>query len=410
MTPAPAVASAPSRARRLAEARDRTAQLFSCFRPEAIYERPVPERHRLIFYLGHLEAFDWNLLGRQMLGLSAFHPGFDRLFAFGIDPPPGELPGEPASAWPAPGPVLAYCETVRSLLDPELGRVPADAFEAALEHRWMHAETLAYLIHNLSPAFQLRPGGLTYPTRWRSPREEWIEVPAGTATLGQEPGAFGWCNEFARHEVRVPAFRAQRHKVTNGQYRRFVEAGHAAPHFWVRRGAEWMLRCMFDEILLPDDWPVYVTWREASAYAAWRGKRLLTEPEFHRAAYGTPGGGERPYPWGSEPPAGRPGNFDFARWDPVPVDATPESDSAFGFAQLVGNGWEWTSSVFAPFPGFQPLAFYPGYSADFFDGQHYVLKGGSPRTAACLLRRSFRNWFRPDYPYAYAGFRLAESL
>jgi formylglycine-generating enzyme required for sulfatase activity len=72
---------------------------------------------------------------------------------------------------------------------------------------------------------------------------------------------------------------------------------------------------------------------------------------------------------------------------------------------MVGNGWEWTSTAFAPFEGFRPFPFYPGYSADFFDGKHFVMKGGSVRTASCMLRPSFRNWFQPHYQYAYAGFR-----
>jgi len=92
------------------------------------------------------------------------------------------------------------------------------------------------------------------------------------------------------------------------------------------------------------------------------------------------------------------------------VHLTPAGDSAFGVAQMVGNGWEWTSTVFAPFAGFRQLPSYPGYSSNFFDGEHFVLKGGSPRTAARLLRRSFRNWFRPDYPHVYATFRLVENF
>jgi len=99
--------------------------------------------------------------------------------------------------------------------------------------------------------------------------------------------------------------------------------------------------------------------------------------------------------------------FDFYRWDPTPVGAYPAGRSAFGAFDLLGNGWEWTSTRFAPFPGFEPNPGYPGYSAEFFDGRHHVLKGGSPRTDAALLRRSFRNWFLPHYPYLYAGFRLA---
>jgi len=166
---------------------------------------------------------------------------------------------------------------------------------------------------------------------------------------------------------------------------------------------------MGGDIPLPLDWPVYATWEQARAYAQWAGKALPTEAQFHRAAYGGANGAERAYPWGEAPPDASHGNFDFRRWDPLPVTATPLGDSAFGVSQLVGNGWEWTATVFRPFPGFRPFSFYPGYSAPFFDGAHYLMKGASPQTAARLLRRSFRNWFRPNYPYAYAGFRLVEN-
>jgi formylglycine-generating enzyme required for sulfatase activity len=171
---------------------------------------------------------------------------------------------------------------------------------------------------------------------------------------------------------------------------------------------------MFGTIPLPPAWPVYVSHAEASAFACWAGKKLPSEAQWHRAAYGTPIGGERMYPWGDAPrgdaePERARGNFHHAGWDPTPVDAHPAGSSAFGVCDLLGNGWEWTSTPFAPLPGFEPLPYYRGYSAAFFDGKHFVLKGGSCRTDACMLRRSFRNWFQSRYPYVYAKFRCVEE-
>ena len=167
---------------------------------------------------------------------------------------------------------------------------------------------------------------------------------------------------------------------------------------------------MFGDIQLPMDWPVYVSHAEATAYARWLGRKLPTEEQFHRAAYSTSDSEvERKYPWGDEDPDGRYGNFDFMHWDPSPVGSYPRGASAHGVHDLLGNGWEWTRTEFKPFPGFSPMPFYPGYSANFFDGKHYVMKGGSPRTAACMLRRSFHNWFQPHYPYVYATFRCVED-
>ena len=167
--------------------------------------------------------------------------------------------------------------------------------------------------------------------------------------------------------------------------------GAEPPHFWSQRNGEWFQRTMFGEVPLPLTWPVYVTHQQATAYAKWAGKQLPTEAQFHRAADVSPNGGGQ------------------LRLRVLGSGPGQRVRLAEGFAQLVGNGWEWTSTVFEPFPGFEPFSFYPGYSANFFDGEHYVMKGASARTAACFLRRSFRNWFRPDYPYVYAAFRCVEN-
>lgn len=423
---------------RLSSARVQTDELFQLVRPEALWDRPIPERHRIIFYLGHFEAFDWNLLGGQALGLKAFHPQFDRLFAFGIDPTDGGLPSDRPADWPAKHEIDEYNARARQTIDAALEHSSfADpsqpllengfALQVAIEHRLMHAETFAYMLHQLPLERKFlqspRPGPSASAL---APRM--IHIPAGTATLGiprDSAFEFGWDNEFEEHSVTVPEFSIDAHNVTNRQFIEFmlsggydhrdfwdesgwewrVKNGIYHPIFWVRRHEAWYQRTMFAEIPLPLDWPVYVSHAEASAYLRWASKTLPTEAQFHRAAYGTPDGTERAFPWGDAPPTSRFGNFDFQNWDPLPVGVHPAGDSAFGLADLAGNGWEWTSTPFAPFTGFQPFPFYPGYSANFFDGKHYVLKGGSPRTAACMLRRSFRNWFQPNYPFIYAKFR-----
>jgi ergothioneine biosynthesis protein EgtB len=418
---------------RLAGARARTDEIFALLAPDALYERPIPERHRLVFYLGHLEAFDGNLL-RQAYGLASFNPDYDKLFAFGIDPVDGGLPNDPASAWPRQEAVLAYNQRIREAVDECLGGArpiregldEGTVVGMAIEHRLMHAETLAYLLHRLPYSLKRRHRDPPLDAGARPSKGAEARIPAGTATLGRgRDDGFGWDNEFGEHAVAVPEFSIDAHKVTNGRFLEFVEAGGYAeprfwgeedwawregrglrhPSFWDRRGREWRRRGMFGEAPLPLDEPVYVSHAEASAFARWAGRSLPTEEQFHRAAYGTPEGEEREYPWGDESPGPRHGNFDFHRWDPTPVGAHPAGASAFGVQELVGNGWEWTRTPFAPFEGFRPHPLYPGYSADFFDGKHYVMKGGSPRTAACMLRRSFRNWFQPRYPYAYAAFR-----
>jgi iron(II)-dependent oxidoreductase len=432
---------------RLADARRRSDALFSLVRADSLYERPIPERHRIIFYVGHLEAFDWNLLHESIFGAQSFHPEFDRLFAFGIDPVGGGLPGDQPSDWPSVDTVHDYVNKVRAALDEKLANgaledaqtrdgFPVDSLlNVAIEHRLMHVETLAYMLHQLALDKKVRQSDAQNLDRGPVVHRM-VEVPAGVATLGLRRGSenFGWDNEYEAQIVDVPAFVIDRYKVTNRQYLEFVAGGgydtrslwsdddwncrtaHRKSHpvFWKKTGEHctgdgWLYRTMFGERPLPLDWPVYVSHAEASAYARWAGKSLPTEAEWHRAAYGTAGESERicsyPYPWGSEAPGPTLGNFNFQSWDPTPVNAFPRGQSAFGVDDMLGNGWEWTSTRFAPFPGFKPFPFYRGYSADFFDGKHFVMKGGSARTAACMLRPTFRNWFQAHYQYVYAGFR-----
>jgi len=423
---------------RLSDARRRSDALFAMVRSDFLYERPIPERHRIIFYVGHLEAFDWNLLNQDCFGLKSVHPEFDRLFAFGIDPVGGGLPTDQPADWPSLDAVRHYVSRVRSVLDESLANVISESdfrtrdgfplrtlLNVAVEHRLMHVETLSYMLHQLPHHMKVRTSD-SPPSVGSPVTPDVVSIPASVVTLGlsRDNRAFGWDNEFEANSVEVPAFEIDKYKVTNRQYLEFVMAdgyrtravwsdddwnwktnhGISHPLFWKSDGERWFWRSMFDDVPLPLDWPVYVSHAEASAYARWAGKSLPTEAEWQRAAYGA-------YPSGDDfegPDANRTekrGNFDFFRWDPVPVNAFPGGQSTFGVQGILGNGWEWTSSIFAPFPGFEPFPFYRGYSADFFDGKHFVMKGGSARTAACMLRPTFRNWFQAHYQYVYAGFR-----
>ncbi|MBC8089452.1 MAG: SUMF1/EgtB/PvdO family nonheme iron enzyme [Phycisphaerae bacterium] len=376
--------------------------LFKLVSRETLYERPIPDRHRLIFYVGHLEAFDWNQLARTIHGMASFDTDFDRLFEAGIDPVPGQAASDEASDWPRLEAVLQYVARTRSAIDEIWEQLPSDRRQMVIEHRWMHAETLCYLLFQLAPELKRRPA-VANSVNAPAQAQRFVSIPAGTAHLGQIDGSFGWDNEFPEHRQSVEAFEIAQHKVTNAEYLRFVEAGGAAPLMWRQRNGVWWVRRMFDEVPLPLTAPVYATHQQARAYALWAGADLPSEAQWHRAAYGD---SDRRFPWGNALPHGEHGNFDFADWDPVGVTAFEAGDSAYGVSQMMGNGWEWTSTPFGPFEGFKAHSYYPGYSSNFFDDDHYVLKGASPVTSRTLLRRSFRNWFRADYPYVYSTIRL----
>src|SRR6478752_3789964 len=134
-------------AERVRVARTQTDALFDLIDPGALYDRPIAERHRLIFYLGHLEAFDWNQICRAALGMPSFHPSFDKLFEFGIDPEPGMAPSDQPSDWPRIDEIQKYNREVRRRVDQALADTPEQVVNIAIEHRLMHAETFAYLMH-----------------------------------------------------------------------------------------------------------------------------------------------------------------------------------------------------------------------------------------------------------------------
>ncbi len=240
---------------RLEEARARTDALFQMLPPNSYYDRPVPERHRLIFYLGHLEAFDWNLFAPG-LGLKSNDPEYDKLFAFGIDPVGDGLPTDMPADWPSISRVERYNQRARTALDDALQaaeesrssvREIADGtlLQVAIEHRLMHAETLAYLLHNLPVERKIAQAG-TFADPHPAPNPEQVVIPAGIATLGQSRNfsqAFGWDNEFGLHQVHVPGFLIDAFPITNHEYLKFVNAGgYQDASYWTPEDWEWKQR------------------------------------------------------------------------------------------------------------------------------------------------------------------------
>ncbi len=424
--------------------RRRSRQLFDVVRPDAYYSRPISLRHPIVFYEGHLPAFSVNTLVKRGLGRPGIDEGLERLFARGIDPDDQAAADRSQRVeWPTREEVRGFADACDAVILDAIANAPieqpghpllheAAAVYAILEHEAMHQETMLYMWHQLPHAQKQAPPGAHADPAGVTPAPARVVVPAGRATLGARQGEipFGWDNEFPGLTVEVPGFAIDVHDVTNEQFMDFVDAGGyrrsdlwtpAAfawvrseaidhPRFWTAPDGTWKWRGMFEDIDLPPAWPVYVSQAEAEAYARWKAARLPTEAEYHRAAFGDPTGAEREYPWGEARPDASRGLFDFQSWSPVAVGRHPAGQSAWGVHDLMGNGWEWTSTEFAPFDGFQAMASYPEYSAEFFDGQHVVMKGASPATDAALLRRSFRNWFRPNYPYVYATFRCAAPV
>jgi ergothioneine biosynthesis protein EgtB len=403
--------------------RQRSRALFDMLQEDVYYSRPIDLRHPIVFYDGHLPGFSFNTLVKKALGRRSIDARLESLFARGIDPHESRPNGESATSWPSKDTVQAFvdeadAQVVHALThddlerpgDPLLDR--ADAVFTILEHEAMHQETLLYMWHRLPFSQKRCPAGYTPRTTGQIPSDEWRAVPPGQAVLGADRSAivFGWDNELPSCVAHVPAFEIQRHDVTNARFMEFVDAGGyrdsqwwlpedwrwvqsdkmSHPLFWERVDGEWYWRGMFERIPLPPAWPVYVSHAEATAYARWLGCRLPTEAEYQRASLGA-----------------TPSLCDFVSWDPEPAGAHPGAASEYGVEDLVGNGWEWTGSTFGPFPGFRASASYPEYSADFFDGEHFVMKGASPATARELIRPTFRNWFRARYPYVYATFRCA---
>jgi iron(II)-dependent oxidoreductase len=225
---------------------------------------------------------------------------------------------------------------------------------------------------------------------------EMIEVEGGAHEIGAGPTGFAYDNERPRHRVEMAPFLIDRTPVTNAAYIEFIEETGAEPPMYWEPGGEggWMRTAMGRTEPVDPVLPViHVSWEEADAFARWAGKRLPTEVEWEAAAAGA----DRDR-----------ANLDQLSFGCAPAGAYADAPSDCGAVQMLGDVWEWTSSDFTAYPGFESFP-YPEYSEVFFGDTYKVLRGGAWAARRNVVRTSFRNWDHAERRQVFAGIRCARD-
>jgi gamma-glutamyl hercynylcysteine S-oxide synthase len=386
-----------------------------------------------LWELGHIAHF-WEIFMVRLLGGAPINtPGDDLYNSF-------EVPHEDRWKLPLPGPIetRSYAKRILESVSSRLKERLASPVETYLYllgtyHEDMHDEALTYTrqTHGYRP-----PPIPTDPVREDRHRTgPWpgdVSIPGGTYLLGATRDIpFVFDNEKWAHPVEIEPFEMAKAPVTNAEFKEFVEAGgYTRREFWatpawrwrVKSGAEhpvywkrvdgaWLERRYDKWVELSPHAPIiHVSWFEAEAYCRWAGRRLPTEEEWEVAASAepTPAGKlsstKRRYPWGDDPITPDRANMDGRLLGVIDVSALPDGDSAFGLRQMFGNVWEWTSTAFFPYPGFEVDKPYREYSAPWF-GYPKILRGGCWASRPRVLRNTYRNFYWPNRRDVFAGFR-----
>ncbi len=420
----------------LFEARDRTLELVADLGEREFAVPHLEIVNPFLWELGHMAWFQEKWVLRDLHGREPIRPDADLLYdssAVAHD-----------TRWNLPLPsraetlsfLEAVCErVVETVPSGELDPRQAYFYLLALYHQDMHTEAFTYMRQTLGyPAPQMgNPLLEAGDEKLAGSCQGDAEVPGGEFWLGASRHLFFvFDNEKWAHPVRLEPFRIARTPVTNREFAEFVDdggyehrgwwsdagwewrrqAGARHPVYWQREelGGKWQRR-HFDRMvpLQPDHPVIHVCWHEAEAYCRWAGRRLPSEAEWEMAAcwqgeYAVPTGAEKPFfPWGAGEADPTRTNLDWSRMDCVEVWALSPGDSPVGCRQMIGNVWEWTSSIFGPYPGFAPDP-YQDYSQPWF-GTRKVLRGGAWATRSRMVRSIWRNFFTPDRRDVFAGFR-----
>lgn len=329
-----------------------------------------------------------------------------------------------------------YVGDVRGKVFDVLEKVPLEgrklvedafAFGMIVQHEQQHDETMlaTHQLRTGEPVLHAPP-----PPTGNAVLATEAFIPAGPFEMGTSDEPWALDNERPAHAVHVESFFIDTTPVTNGEFVEFIAAGGyddrrlwteegwqhrttaklKAPRFWQREGNTFTRTAFgLTEPVVPDEPVVHVCFHEAQAYATWAGKRLPTEQEWEKAArYDPETATTRRYPWGDEEPAEIHANLGQRHLRPAPVGAYPKGASPAGVHQLIGDVWEWTSSDFHGYPGFEVFP-YPEYSKVFFGPDYKVLRGGSFGTDKSAVRATFRNWDYPIRRQIFAGFRCARD-
>jgi gamma-glutamyl hercynylcysteine S-oxide synthase len=434
--------------REMERTRARTLALFDLAREGELHESPGFGFRPIIWHLAHIGVFEAYWLLQKMRGEEVLDERYQRIFD------PINTPREESRNLPTRREMEDYLARVRERSLRYLDETPFDEadplkrdayiFRLVLEHEQQHQETLAYLLQLLGPSKKTRPleiktpdvdRGFTQPAAAANdvaierPARRMVSIDEGPFLMGATGDGFAYDNERPAHPVWLPAFKMDVLPATNEEYANFIREGGyrrrewwsdegwlwrekenwQAPLYWMQLEDGWSVQSMFDEGLLEPEHPVTgVSFYEAEAYARSLNKRLPTEAEWEKAAsWDASLNRKRRFSWGDDVPRPALCNFNYHFWGTTPVGSFPAGASASGCLDMTGNVWEWTSSPFAGYPGFEAFP-YPEYSEIWFDGDHRVLKGGSWATQASTLRISFRNFFRRHFRIAFAGIRCAE--
>lgn len=370
------------------------------------------------WHLGHIAFTESLWLLEHLQQQRCPYPQYQTLFAA------DGLPKAERENLPALSTILRFMADIRDRTQAYLEHAPLAAelrlWRWLLQHESQHLETATYLLtlHRWSPSIpDSAPqvfASSALPAWGPTTTDGMVHIPGGTQPLGAD-GVDALDNERPHHAVQVNDFWIDQTPVTLADYASFIAAGgYQNSQWWHPQG--WIWRQRYD-ISQPLYWqtnaelakaPVWgVSWYEADAYACFVGKRLPTEAEWERAACW------QPYPanpltmlGGNAPINPSQGNYGGKHGGVTPVGQFPAGRSASGCDDLLGNVWEWTSSWFTDYPGFQAFP-YKGYSQTYFDRAHRVLRGGSWATQPWVLRPTFRNWYQPHVQQAFAGFRCA---